>query len=319
MDPDVTNETRPEGGGQGLVARFFGAFNRGFEWITHHYGAIVSAGIRRTAVVVITMAVLIVAITGLFRITPSGFVPDEDNGVVYMAVILPDAAAQGRNIAVSREVQSIVRSEPDVEDVLAILGFDIISGTAASNASFLVARLKPWEERKHPDQHAFEIGKRLRAKTAHIPEAFVAVFNPPALPGFGAVSGFSMMLQGRAGQTPQELAQGAQAFIEAARKHKAIGSISTTFSARTPNYFLEVDREKAKKLGVPVNDVFTTLQSFMGGYQVNDFTRFGRNYKVTVQADTEFRREGKVFPLRKGQTLPLCLVETPTTPARSHV
>jgi len=282
---------RQEGGGMGPAGRFFAAFNRGFAWITERYGAIVSGAIRRTLLVAATMAVLVVAIAGLFRMTPSGFVPDEDNGVVYMMVVLPDAAAQGRNIAVTREVQALVRAETGVEDVLAIIGFDIISGTAASNASFLVARLKPWSERTGASQHAFDIAKRLRAATAHVPEAFVAVFNPPALPGFGAVSGFSMMLQGKAGQTPRELAEGAQAFIEAARKRKAIGTISTTFSARTPNYVLDVDREKAKKLGVPVNDVFTTLQSFMGGYQVNDFTRFGRNYKVTVQADAPFRRE----------------------------
>jgi multidrug efflux pump len=282
---------RPEGGRPGPVARFFASFNRGFEWVTHQYGRAVSLGLRRTVLVVATMAILFAAITGLFRVTPSGFVPDEDNGVVFMMVILPDASSQGRTLAATREVQGIARSEPDVEDVLAIVGFDVISGTAASNASFVIARLKPWADRKEAAQHAFAIAQRLRGKTARIPEASVAVFNPPALPGFGAVSGFSLMLQGRSGQTPRELAQGAQLFIEAARKRKAIGAISTTFSARTPSYVLDVDREKAKKLGVPVNDVFTALQTFMGGYQVNDFTRFGRNYKVTVQADTSYRRE----------------------------
>jgi multidrug efflux pump len=124
-----------------------------------------------------------------------------------------------------------------------------------------------------------------------IPEAVVMPFNPPALPGFGSVSGFSLMLQAKSNQPPAELAQVAQEFIAAAQKRPEIGRISTTFSASTPNYQLFVDREKAKKLGVPVSDVFATLQTFLGGYQVNDFSRFGRNYKVTLQAEPDFRQE----------------------------
>ncbi|HSE13727.1 MAG TPA: efflux RND transporter permease subunit, partial [Rudaea sp.] len=124
-----------------------------------------------------------------------------------------------------------------------------------------------------------------------IPEAIVMPFNPPALPGMGSVSGFSFMLQARASQTPEELAQVANEFVATASKRPEIGRISTTFSASTPNYQLQVDREKAKKLGVPINDVFTTLQTFLGGYQVNDFSRFGRNYKVTMQAESDFRQE----------------------------
>ena len=124
-----------------------------------------------------------------------------------------------------------------------------------------------------------------------IPEAVLMPFNPPALPGFGSVSGFSLMLQAKSNQPPQELAQVAQDFIAAAQQRPEIGRISTTFSASTPNYQLFVDREKAKKLGVPVSDVFTTLQTFLGGFQVNDFSRFGRNYKVTMQAESDFRQE----------------------------
>ena len=116
-------------------------------------------------------------------------------------------------------------------------------------------------------------------------------FNPPALPGMGSVSGFSFMLQARSNQTPAELSAVAQEFIGRAMQRPEIGRISTTFSASTPNYQLQVDREKAKKLGVPINDVFTTLQTFLGGYQVNDFSRFGRNYKVTMQAESDFRQE----------------------------
>ena len=132
---------------------------------------------------------------------------------------------------------------------------------------------------------------KLAMATRSVPEAIAIPFNPPALPGFGQVSGFSFMLQAQGGQSPEDLAAVAGRFIAAAQKRPEIGRIATTFSAKTPNYRIQADRDKIKKLGVPVNDVFTTFQTFLGGYQVNDFTRFGRNYKVTMQAEAEFRQE----------------------------
>ena len=204
-----------------------------------------------------------------------------------MQVILPDAASQERTIAVASQVQEIARAIPGRRHVRSRSpGFDLISGTSASNGAFIIVRLKPWDERPGKDQHALTIVGTLGAATRRLPEAIVVPFNPPALPGFGAVSGFSFMLQARAGQTPEQLAAVAGQFIAAAQQRPEIGRITTTFSATTPNYRLEADREKVKKLGVPVNDVFTTLQTFLGGYQVNDFTRFGRNYKVTMQAES---------------------------------
>jgi multidrug efflux pump len=208
-----------------------------------------------------------------------------------MQAILPEAASQQRTIAVANRVQEIAHGVPGVANVQVIAGYDLISGTAASNGAFLIVRLKPWDERPGKDLHASTIVGKLAAATRSLPEAIVVPFNPPALPGFGAVSGFSMMLQARAGQSPEELAVVAGQFLAAASQRPEIGRITTTFSASTPNYRLEVDREKVKKLGVPVNELFTTLQTFLGGYQVNDFTRFGRNYKVTMQAESEFRQE----------------------------
>jgi multidrug efflux pump len=155
----------------------------------------------------------------------------------------------------------------------------------------VIVKLKPWAERTERMQHARAIVGKLYYATLDIPEAVVMPFNPPALPGMGSVSGFSFMLQARANQSPEELSAVAQEFIAAASKRPEIGRISTTFSASTPNYQLQIDREKAKKLGVPINDVFATLQTFLGGYQVNDFSRFGRNYKVTLQAESDFRQE----------------------------
>jgi multidrug efflux pump len=157
---------------------------------------------------------------------------------------------------------------------------------------------------------------QLAMATRNIPEAIVVPFNPPALPGFGAVSGFSFMMQARGDQTPAELAQVAGQFLAAAQQRPEIARITTTFSANTPNYRLEVDREKSRKLGVPVNDVFTALQTFLGGYEINDFTRFGRNYKVTMQAEPEYRTQisdiaGLFVRNSTGEMVPLDTLTTP--------
>ena len=275
----------------GPLAAFFKRFNAGFDWLTEKYGSAAATLARRTLLVLLTLGVLVLATGGLFRSVPTGFVPDEDKGAVFMQVVLPDAASQERTEAVLRRVEQITKAVPGVDAVVSISGFDLISGTAASNGALVIVKLKPWGERTAADQQAKAIVGKLYFAMQGIPEAIVMPFNPPALPGMGSVSGFSFMLQARSNQTPAELSAVAQEFIGKAMQRPEIGRISTTFSASTPNYQLQVDREKAKKLGVPINDVFTTLQTFLGGYQVNDFSRFGRNYKVTMQAESDFRQE----------------------------
>ena len=174
---------------------------------------------------------------------------------------------------------------------MSVSGFDLISGTAASNGALVIVKLTPWDERQSDDLHASAIVGRLYYATKDIPEALVHALQPagPARHGLG------LRVLVHAAGALEPAAGGARAvaqeFIAAAQQRPEIGRITTTFSASTPNYQLYVDREKAKKLGVPINDVLSTLQIFLGGYQVNDFTRFGRNYKVTMQADPEFRQE----------------------------
>jgi multidrug efflux pump len=285
---------RPHAPGErrgGLLAGFFERFNRLFDRLHHHYGRAAAHGARRALAVLGILGGVVLAIVALQKITPSGFVPDEDKGAVFMQVILPDAASQPRTVAVARQVQQIAREVAGVDTVVTVVGHDLISGTSASNAAFVIVRLKPWDERTGSDVSVRAILMKLAIATRNLPEAIAIPFNPPALPGFGSVSGFSFMLQAQGGQSPQDLAGVAGRFIAEAQKRPEIGRIATTFSANTPNYRVTVDREKVKKLGVPVNDVFTTFQTFLGGYQVNDFTRFGRNYKVTMQAEAPFRQE----------------------------
>jgi len=286
LKPHVEGEPRG-----GRLAPFFKWFNGAFDRMNQRYGGVAGYGARRAVRVLVILGVVLLAILGMLRITPTGFVPDEDKGAVFMQIVLPDAAAQARTLAIARRVQQIARKIEGVDAVVTIVGHDIISGTAASNGAFVVVRLKPWDERPDPSTHALAIVRTLGIAMAGIPEAIVIPFNPPALPGFGAVSGFSFMLQGRAAQTPEQMAEIADRFTATAQQRPEIGRIATTFSARTPNYRIEVDREKAKKLGVPVNELFTALQTFLGGYLVNDFSRFGRNYKVTIQAESAYRQE----------------------------
>ncbi len=282
---------KPHAHSDGLLARFFRGFNAGFDWINGHYGNAAAVLARRTLMVMLTLVGVLVITAGLFRSVPTGFVPDEDKGAVFMQVLLPDAASQERTDAVLAKVEPLVRAIPGVDSVVGVSGYDLLSGTAASNGALVIVKLKPWGERQSKELGVRSILMQLYGLGAGIPEAMLLPFNPPALPGFGSVSGFSLMLQAKSNQPPDEVAKVAQDFIAAAQKRPEIGRISTTFSASTPNYQLFVDREKAKKLGVPVSDVFTTLQTFLGGYQVNDFSRFGRNYKVTMQAESDFRQE----------------------------
>jgi multidrug efflux pump len=301
----------------GPMDRFFAGFNRRFDRLTEGYTSLAAAGVRRLFRVVVVMVVLVAGIVLLSRATPTGFVPDEDQGAFFVHVALPEAASSQRTERVLSKVQQLLSAEPGVDAVLTISGIDLLSGTAAPNVGMVIVKLDDWSERSDPSLHAAAIIQRLGPRLMAIPEAIAYAFNPPALPGFGASSGFSMMLQSRGDNTPEALAATTQAFIAAARAKPAIGRISTTFQAATPNYKLDVDRDKVEKLGVPLSDVFASLQTFLGGAQINEFTRFGQNYKVTMQADADYRRDistlSKLFVRSaEGEMIPLDTLVTYT-------
>jgi hydrophobe/amphiphile efflux-1 (HAE1) family protein len=280
-----------EAGGRriGPLGRFFGAFDRWFERLVDRYGTGVATTVRRWPLMIAALLLISLGCLWLFRVVPTGFVPDEDQGFMVAQVTLPEAASQQRTVAVTEQVTAVLREIPGVDATISVVGFDIISGTAASNVAFVSARLRPWAERPSRDEHVTSVIRTFSQKVANIPEAIIQPFNPPPLPGLGATGGFSMMLESLSAASPQELAATSQALLAAARQRPEIGTAYTTFSAVTPAYRLDVDREKAKRLGVTVSDVFNTLQVFLGGVPVNDFTRFGRNYKVTLQAEAAFR------------------------------
>jgi multidrug efflux pump len=300
---------------RGPVARFFAAFNRGFDAMTVRYTQVVGVGVRGLKRLVFLLVVLFAGLYILFRVTPTGFVPDEDQGAFFMQVVLPEAAALSRTETVIEDLGAEVRELPGVESVMSIVGFDLLSGTAAPNGGLVVARLDPWAERSAPEEQIDALLQRAGAIGMRRPEALAFPFNPPALPGFGAVSGFSMMLQARGSQSAEELADMARSFVAAANARPEIGRASTTYAAATPGYRLRVDRERVKKLGIPISDVFGTLQAYLGGVQVNDFSRFGKNYRVTLQADAAYRRDisalSKLFVRNgNGEMVPLDTIVT---------
>jgi HAE1 family hydrophobic/amphiphilic exporter-1 len=221
---------------------------------------------------------------------PTGFVPEEDQGYILANVQLPDASSLERTGEASRQVEQILMETPGVDSVTTVVGFSMISQSYSSNTAFFFVWLKPWEERKGLVNSSFGLLMRLNKRfQAEFTDGVAIAFGPPAIPGLGTGSGFSMMLQDRSGKGPEYLDEQAKNFAQAAMKRPEIGRISTAFRASVPQLFAQVDRDKALAAGVPISDVNSTLGSYLGGSYVNDFNRFGRLYKVYLQADATYR------------------------------
>jgi hydrophobe/amphiphile efflux-1 (HAE1) family protein len=280
-----------QGGKRALAGRFFAGFNEWFERMTARYTRAVRVSIRRSAIMLLTLAILAAAAFSLMNVVPGGFVPDEDQGYFFGTITLPEAASLERTKKATEQVDAIVRRIPGVEGTVTIVGYDMLSSTIKSNCALLVASLKPWAERSSTNKHIKPIMNLIYQDATKIPEAMTLVFNPPPIPGMGNTGGFQFMLQDRGGGTPEALAQVSQQVLAAAKKRPQIGQIYSVFSVNTPSYQLDVDREKAKKLGIQVNDIFMALQTYLGGMLVNDFSRFGRTYKVTMQAEPGYRND----------------------------
>ena len=294
----------------GLLARFFDGFNRIFDRITARYGVGVQQLTRRLVPSLAVLMVLIGAAFLLMSRVPGAFVPPEDQGYFVGSVQLPEAASMNRTIAATEKVDALLAQRPGIEKRLVINGYNTLTGAVQSNSALFVAVLEPWEERTAPEKGLRAIMQGVYASAAGVREATTLVFNPPPIPGLGTSGGFSFKLQDRMGATPLELARVANDFIAAARQRPEIGMLYTTFNPTTPAYRLDIDRETAKKLGVPISEITSALQTFLGGVPVNDFGRFGRTYKVTMQAEPAFRSDIQgigLFHVRNadGQMVPL--------------
>ncbi|MBP2645291.1 MAG: transporter, hydrophobe/amphiphile efflux family [Firmicutes bacterium] len=281
---------------KGIIGRFFEAFNNWFEVNVEKYGGALAKVISKARLCIALLAVLLIFVGVLYKLVPSSFVPDEDQGFYMTSVTLPEASSLNRTIDVVKELSEQVKAQPGVANIMGLSGMDMLSNGSKPNAGALFVSLDPWEKRKDAEtQLKAEISQTM-LKGAQIPEGTVISFAPASLPGLGMMGGFTFMLEAQSGGTLEELDGIAQKFVEAAGQRPEIGSISSNFKNDTPGYELEVDRDKAQELGVDVDDVFTTLQVAIGGSQVNDFNKFGRTYKVVVQAESQFR--GDVNELR---------------------
>ncbi|MGD8375859.1 MAG: multidrug efflux RND transporter permease subunit [Acidobacteriota bacterium] len=312
---------RPKGEKGSFLDPFYRAFNRAFDWATRIYTGIAAWFVHRPWTSVGLIALLAGGIVLLGKVVPAGFVPEEDEGWFLVNVQLPDAASLQRSDAICSQVETILAETTGVRSYTTIVGYSFISGSAASNnASFFVG-LEPWDDRGASELHVKSIIRTLNGRFAReVPGAIVFAFGPPAIPGLGTGSGFSLMLQDRSGGTPAFLEEQARTFIGAATARPEIGGVFTAYSARVPQIFASIDRDGALKRGVTLDDVNTTLGASFGGSYINDFNRFGRLYKVYVQAEPEYRvspEELGQFYVRNraGDMVPLAtLVElSPTT------
>ena len=278
---------RPRTESHGPLGRFFAGFNRWFAKATRGYVTL-SRGLIRKAVIGMLILVGFAAVDGLFgKRLPTSFLPEEDYGFLLLNLQLPPAASLERTDQVSRKVEKILSETDGVQYNTAINGFSLLNRVSASYNGFFFVTLKPWSERKPTAQ---EILKSLNSRLAtEVPEAVAFAFSPPAIPGLGNSGGFSFWLQDRSGGSVNFLDQNVQKFLAAARKRPELAGVSSQFSADAPQFYADVDRDKVLKQGVAVADVYQTMQAYLGGLFLNQFNRFGRQWRVYLQAEGEER------------------------------
>nr|MBP8036627.1 efflux RND transporter permease subunit [Negativicutes bacterium] len=275
---------------KGKIGHYLSRFTDWFERLRDRYERGAVKVLFRAKFSLLLMPLLLVMAWGISGFVPSSFVPSEDQGYFVATVSLPEAASMKRTEEVANKIAEEIRKMPGVKQTMIVTGIDMLAGANKSSAAVIFTELTPWKERTAANLSVDNIVRNVIGMASRIPEANTMAFNVPPLPGIGSLGGFSFILQDRSGHTPQELDEATKTFLAEARKRPEIAMIYSTFRTDTPGYKFDVDREKAKKLGVPVSGVFNTLQAFLGGLQVNDFNRFGRTYKVVMQADAPYRQ-----------------------------
>ena len=301
---------RPRAPSRGLLRRFFDWFNRSFARATEGYVRWSAVLIRKTAVVVVLLVAFGLAGGFFANRVPSSFLPDEDQGYAFVNLQLPNGASLERTTAAAADVEKILANTPGVQYTTSVIGFSLLSFVRTSYNAFFFVTFKPWDERTARAEQFQAIKARLNAGLSRLPAGAAFSFSPPAIPGVGTSGGFTFVLEDRAGNDVQFLAKNLTTFLEAARKRPEIAGLSTTFLPSVPQEFVEVDRDKVLKQGVPLNDVYRTIQAFMGGYFINYFNRFGRQWQVYIEAEGEDRAKAEnvgQFYVRnsKGENVPL--------------
>ena len=301
----LLRKTKPYGGPLG---RFFAGFEKVYQRSSGSYMSLTNVLTRRIKRGVAFIGIAVVAMVILGSGVPTGFMPDEDQGYLYVNLQLPDAASLQRSDAVMQKVEEILKKHEEVDYYTVATGFSLLSGSMTTNSGFIAVTLKEWSGR---DKTANDLIRILNGEfMASIKEAQVFAFGPPPIPGLGNGSGFSMMIQDRGGNTPEYLAEQTNKLIRELTQRDEIGAAYTTFRAGVPQRFLDIDRDKVLQSGVELNSIYTTIGAFLGGTYVNDFNRFGRLYRTYIQAEPEFRQDADKMDLffvrnSEGKSAPL--------------
>ena len=278
--------------GEQKPAAWFRGFNKLLDRVRGVYGRGVAFVIRRIAVMGVVYALLAGVAVWLFNQTPTGFVPSEDKGLMIVNIQLPDASSLQRTEATVKKVVAMVERQPEVESVAAIVGFSVLSGGAQSNAGTLFVVLKHWDRREGMAQSVFALQQRVNAMAyMMLPEAQVYAMAPPAVPGMGVAGGTEVVIEDTLARPHAELAGIVNNVVAELSQRPEFASVISTFRANVPQYYIEIDRQKAKNLGVPLSEIFTTLQAQLGSLYINDFSKFGQTYRVIMQAESKFRSD----------------------------
>ena len=289
LKPHVQNER------EDFVHRQLNKFNRGLERFSDWYGKVLARLSHRLSLTVITLLVFAAGTGIVFHFLPTSFVPAEDSGYFLIAVNEPPGATSARTVETLDKIKDFLEQTPgikdNVEQVFTVSGFDLLGGSQKSSAGVSFAVLKDWDQRKSSNQSVNAmVGAVFGFGAKNVPEASVVALNPPSIPGLGNTGGFTMYIINKAGDSAEVMAERAQAFMAEARTNPAIQTVYTTFNTSSPSLQFEINRDKAAQDGVQLTDIFTTLQGFYGSIQVNDYTSYGKNYKVVVQAEDQFRQ-----------------------------
>jgi len=280
---------RPKKETRGPLGKFFGYFNRYFERSTDSFVRLSGDLIRKAAVVMVLLVVAGLAAWLFGAHLPTSFLPDEDQGYVYINMQLPNAASLERTSVAARQVEDVLAKTPGVEYTTSVVGFSLLSVVRTTYNAFFWVSLKPWDQRTSSAQQYQEIKTRLNQELGRLPQGTVFSFSPPAIPGVGSAGGVTFVLEDRAGKDVQFLADNLAKFLAAARKRPEIGLVSTTFVPSVPQDYINVDQGKVLKQGVALTDVYNTIQAYMGGLFVNYYNDFGRTWQVYVEAEAPYR------------------------------
>ncbi len=310
LSPALCATLLKPGSGELATRGPFGLFNRWFDVATNRYVKMVTALLGRRTLIMLLFAGFVVGTLMLFGRMPGGFVPAEDQAAFMVDIQLPDGATLDRTRDVVTEAEQIISGEPGVADVISVVGYSILKQGIASNGALTIVVLKDWAQRTTPDQQEAVIVQKLRGQLGGLASASAFPFQMPPIPGLGSTGGFEFVLQSAAGATPKDMASVLGGLAVAANQAPELDSVFSTFKSSVPQIYIDIDREKAKVLGVPLSNIFSTLSSATGKNYVNDFNKFGKTYQVLAQADSEFREDSEdIYNLfvrnNKGDMVPL--------------